>query len=617
MRSVIEGTQTENLFEILAERSPVGVYIVQDGKLCYCNQAFRSWTGYQEDELVGRDSLELVFPEDREMVRESAIKMLKSELSSAYQFRVIHRTGSVRWVMESVSSIQFRGKRATLGNYMDITERKETEESLRKSEERYRLLSENATDIIWTSDLDLKYTYVSPSVRKLLGYTPEEFMSLPIERILAPASLQVAMQVFHEELEAERSRQKDVGRTRTIEAELACKDGSTAWVEVKMAFLRDETGNPTGVLGIARDITDRRRANQALRESEEQYRGLFENSVEGMFTSDLHHNITSANKALGELLDYDVEELMGMNWRDIVHAESKKSVFKEYNKLLRTGKPIRGIVYECVSRSGERRLTEGYVSLIRRENRPVGFQGSVRDITEHKRENEQLMIADRLASIGELASGAAHELNNPLTSVIGFSQLLMDRDVPDDIREDLKLIHDEAQRATCVVKNLLTFARRHAPAKQLNQINSIIEDVLRLRAYEQKVRNIEVRKKLAPTLPKIMVDYFQMEQVFLNIILNAEYSMSEAQNRGTLTITTSRRNNTVVISVADDGLGIAQEHLRQLFNPFFTTKKAGRGTGLGLSICHGIVTEHGGKIYAKSQLGKGATFFVELPVNGA
>jgi signal transduction histidine kinase len=226
------------------------------------------------------------------------------------------------------------------------------------------------------------------------------------------------------------------------------------------------------------------------------------------------------------------------------------------------------------------------------------------------------MMADRLASIGELASGAAHELNNPLTSVIGFSQLLMEKNVPDDIRDDLKLICDEAQRATSVVKNLLTFARRHPPAKQLSQINSIIDDVLRLRAYEQRVRNIEVKRKLAPALPEIMVDYFQMEQVFLNIILNAEYSMTEAQNKGTMRITTSRRNSTVVISVADDGLGIAQEHLSQLFDPFFTTKKAGKGTGLGLSICHGIVTEHGGRIYARSQPGEGATFFVELPVDG-
>jgi len=617
MRSVVERTQTENLFKILADKSPLGVYIVQDGKFCYANPALLRSVGYRGDELVGMDSLEFVVAEDRGMVRENAIKMLKGEVTSAYQFRVIDRTGSVRWVMESVTSIQYCGRQATLGSYMDVTERRETEEALRQSEERYRILSENATDIIWTSDLQLKYTYVSPSVAKLLGYTPEEFVGLPVDKILAPASLQLAMGVFHEELEIEQSGQEDVGRTRTIETELVCKDGSTVWAEVKMTFLRDEAGHATGILGIARDVTERRKMDQALKDSEERYRSLFENSIEAIFTSDLDHNITSANKALGELLGYAVEALVGMNWRDIVHAESTEYVFKEYNELLETGEPIRNMVYESMKGDGERRLTESHVSLVRKEDRTVGFQGTIRDITEHKRRSEQLMMADRLASVGELASGAAHELNNPLTSVIGFSHLLMEKDVPDDVREDLKLICDEAQRATSVVKNLLTFARRHAPVKQLSQINGIIEDVLRLRAYEQKVRNIEVKRKLAPALPEIMVDYFQMEQVFLNIILNAEYSMVEAQNRGTLTITTSRRNSTVVVSVADDGLGIAQEHLSQVFNPFFTTKKAGKGTGLGLSICHGIITEHGGQIYAKSQPGEGATFFVELPINGA
>jgi len=240
---------------------------------------------------------------------------------------------------------------------------------------------------------------------------------------------------------------------------------------------------------------------------------------------------------------------------------------------------------------------------------------SFTDITEQKQRNEQLMMADRLASVGELAAGTAHELNNPLTSVIGFSQLLMEEDIPDDARKDVELIYKEAQRAANVIKNLLTFARKHAPMKQLNQINNIIEDVLKFRAYEQKVNGIEVKRQLAPDLPEIMVDYFQMQQVFLNIIINAEYFMVEAHNRGTLTITTKKQNGNVRISIADDGPGISKENLRRLFNPFFTTKEAGKGTGLGLSICHGIVSEHGGQIYAKSQPGKGATIVVELPIS--
>jgi len=224
------------------------------------------------------------------------------------------------------------------------------------------------------------------------------------------------------------------------------------------------------------------------------------------------------------------------------------------------------------------------------------------------------MSTDRLASLGELAAGTAHEFNNPLTSVIILSQLLMEKEVPNDIREDLKLINNEAQRAANVARNLLDFGGKHTPVKKLDQINSIIEGVLDIRAYEHTESNIDVEKHLYPELPEIMVDYFQMQQVFMNIIINAEYFMIKAHGRGTLTITTEKHNGTVRISITDDGPGIPQENLNRIFDPFFTTKELGKGTGLGLSICHSIVTEHGGQIYVRSQLGKGATIIIELPI---
>jgi len=249
------------------------------------------------------------------------------------------------------------------------------------------------------------------------------------------------------------------------------------------------------------------------------------------------------------------------------------------------------------------------------DGRMEGMYVTYTDITERKQQAEQLIMADRLASVGEMAAGAAHELNNPLTSVLGFSQLIMERGVPDDIREDLEIIHNEALRASQVTKNLLTFARKHAPVKQPNQLNDIIEEVLKLRAYEHKLSNIRVKRRLSRTLPEVKADYFQMQQVFLNIVVNAEQVMAQTNNGGTLTITTRKRNGNVIASISDDGPGISREHLGQVFNPFFTTKELGKGTGLGLSICYGIVIEHEGRIHASSEPGKGATFSVELPVN--
>jgi signal transduction histidine kinase/sensor domain CHASE-containing protein len=238
------------------------------------------------------------------------------------------------------------------------------------------------------------------------------------------------------------------------------------------------------------------------------------------------------------------------------------------------------------------------------------------DVTEERANQERLHLTDRLASIGEMAAGIAHELNNPLTGVIGLSQVLLDEEMSDGAKEDLKLIHNEAQRAAAVVKKLLTFGRQHPTERKAVQINPILEDVVSLRAYEQKVNNIRVTTQFDYHLPEIVADPFQMQQVFLNIVLNAEQAMIETHKEGTLTIATERVGGNIKVSFSDDGPGISPDNMRKLFSPFFTTKALGKGTGLGLSICYGIVTSHSGRIYAQSELGKGATFVVELPVDG-
>ena len=224
------------------------------------------------------------------------------------------------------------------------------------------------------------------------------------------------------------------------------------------------------------------------------------------------------------------------------------------------------------------------------------------------------MLADRLASIGQLTSGIAHEINNPLTGVIGFSELLLEKDLPDEIKEDLGIISKEAKRAANVIKGLLTFVRSKGTEKDLVDINSIIQEVLKLRAYEQRLSNIEVKAQFAPDLPRVIGNGAQMQQVFMNLIINAEQAMIETHGRGRLKVITGNAGEMVLVSITDDGPGISPENMKKLFSPFFTTKEVGKGTGLGLSICHGIVTEHGGRIYAESELGKGASFILELPI---
>jgi signal transduction histidine kinase len=237
------------------------------------------------------------------------------------------------------------------------------------------------------------------------------------------------------------------------------------------------------------------------------------------------------------------------------------------------------------------------------------------DISEERARQETLYMTDRLASIGEMASGIAHELNNPLTSIIGLSEIIAMENVPDTVKEDMNIIKSESQRAADIVKNLLSFGRKNTSQKQPMAVNKIIQDVLRLRSYEHGVNNIKVIKELATDLPDIMADPSQIQQVIINLVLNAEQAMISAHDKGTITIRTQKVDNLVRITFSDDGPGIEPENLRHIFDPFFTTKETGKGTGLGLSISYGIVNEHNGKIYASSEPGKGATFVVELPLN--
>jgi len=230
-----------------------------------------------------------------------------------------------------------------------------------------------------------------------------------------------------------------------------------------------------------------------------------------------------------------------------------------------------------------------------------------------KRLQEELYLSSRLASIGELAAGVAHELNNLLTGIVGFSQRLLRKSTGQAASQDLARIHNEAQRAAKVVQNLLAFARRHELNKQYSDINEILGRALELRAYELRTSNIELVVELASGLPQVMADFGQIQEVFLNIILNAEQAVTEANRGGKLSVKTRKIRDYIEVCFTDDGPGIAAKRLGKVFDPFFTTRGEKGGTGLGLSVCHGIVREHGGRIYVKSKPGKGATFIVELP----
>jgi signal transduction histidine kinase len=226
----------------------------------------------------------------------------------------------------------------------------------------------------------------------------------------------------------------------------------------------------------------------------------------------------------------------------------------------------------------------------------------------------QLNLSNRLASLGLMVEGFAHEINNPLASVIGFAQMLAYEDIPENAREDVKTIEDSAQRVVDIMTNLLAFARQQKLERTYINVNDMVMAALKTRVHPLEGGNITITTRLDPALPSTMADGALLQQAFLNLVINAETEMKLAHGKGNLLIMTELISDTIQVSFNDDGPGIAQANLVHLFDPFFSTRGVGQGRGLGLSVCYGIIADHNGRINVESQLGKGSLFTVELPV---
>jgi PAS domain S-box-containing protein len=520
------------------------------------------------------------------------------------EFDIIRKDGAIRHLQLFSKEVLWNGKQQYQFVYNDITERVQTEKALCESEEKYRLIVENSSDIIFTLD-NGEFKYVSPSVKKVLGYNQADLLGIPFRSLVHPEDVHVIDK-------AELSHDVAGGQTTANdEYRFRHASGEWRWLVCTGVPMRERNENLFNFVGIARDITEKKQTEEKLQQAAQEWRTTFDSITDLISIHDKDNRIIRVNQAMADLLNRKPKELVGKLCHEVMHGAKEPPTNCPHMQTLKTGKSA---VVETFDPNLERHFYESASPLFNERGEITGTVLVARDITQQKRMEEQLIMTDRLASIGELSSGIAHELNNPLTSVIGFSQLLMEGDVPENMKEDLGTVYSEAQRAAAIVKNLLTFARKHTPVKSLSQVNMVIEDVLRLRAYEQKVNNIEIENRLAANLPEIMIDHFQMQQVFLNIMVNAEFAMLEAHHRGKIVITTEKTDGIIKATFTDDGPGIDRENLKYIFDPFFTTKEVGKGTGLGLSICHGIVTEHGGQIYASSVKGQGATFTIELPL---
>jgi len=603
---------SEERYRALCDRSLDCVFVHDfEGNFLDANEVALKLLGYEREDiphlnfasLLSQDQLPTTFATLRELKDTGAQKEVN-------EFRVRCKDGSFVDVEVIGAVIYHEGKPyAIQGVGRNVTKRKRAEEALRQSEERYRTILEEMEEGYYEVDIAGNFTFVNDAMCRILGYSRDELIGMNYKIYTPKEDVKAVFEAYNR-----------VYRTgeplKWFPMVEVRKDETRLLVEDSVLSMRNDKGEVIGFRGVSRDITERKRVEEALRQSEERYRTILEEMEDSYFEVDLAGNLTFVNSAACRHLGYSREELIGMSYKGFTAEDYVKAVFRIFNEVYRTAMPNKGFHWKIIRKDGSPGVIDTSVAPLRNDQGEIiGFSGVGRDVTERKKIEDQLILTDRLASIGQLAAGIAHELNNPLTAVIGFSDLLLERDLSADVKEDLETINREAMRAINIVKGLLAFAREQRTEKALVDINSSIQRGLQLRSYEQRVSNIEVDARFAPALPQVMGNGAQLQQVFISIIVNAEQAMLEAHRRGKLTIVTERVGNIVRVSFTDDGPGISPDNMKQLFTPFFTTREVGKGTGLGLSICHGIVTEHGGKLYAESEPGEGATFVVELPIS--
>lgn len=375
------------------------------------------------------------------------------------------------------------------------------------------------------------------------------------------------------------------------------------------------------------------RAEAQWRQVEAELRSVLDSVQAGAIVFDRAGHVRSSNAGFAQLFGIDARAVAAMKTIDDVRATlgprfRDPAAFSASWDAFTSGQgePVHD---EAEILRPTKRVIERFARpVLDRDGRAVGWLEIYKDVTGERQVQTKMLQTEKMAAVGQLVSGIAHELNNPLTAIMGYAQLLLGQAVKENQLEQAKKVHQEAERARRIVKNLLYFGRENKHQRSQVDINEVIERALALRSYELKVENICVTCELAPDLPRTMADPYQLQQVVLNLLINAEQALVQDRGQGHVSIRTRRishsealppgrgRNERILIEIADDGPGVPSEVAYRVFDPFFTTKPAGVGTGLGLSIVYGIVHQHGGEVTLESQPGLGAKFSIEIPVTG-
>jgi PAS domain S-box-containing protein len=566
---------------------------------------------------------EHVHPDDR-AVGATFVQRLLAEGQVVVEYRFRHRNGSWRWIRDEARRLppELGRPAEVVGAWTDITTRLEIEEALRDSEERFRQAFANAPIGMALVGLDERFLEVNRALCAILGRDRDQLLQLTVPEVTHP-----------EDVAAEREQKRLLlapGRTAyQMEKRYLRADGRVVWGQLSVSAVKDRDGRPRYFIGQLEDISERKRAEDALRASEERFRALIETSRDIVTVFDRDDRIRFATPAVRELLGHAPEEVVGRSALDLLHPDERSELAQALTDLRRRPGESRRLVHRLAHKDGTWRVFETLANSLLHLPAVAGIVIHSRDVTEQRRLEERFHQAQRLESVGRLAGGIAHDFNNLLTAITGYADLLerglaLGRTDPAALGE----IRRAAERAGALTNQLLAFARRQVITPGPVDLNVLLANLERMLG-RLLGEDVGLAVRLADGLPLVWADRGQLEQVVLNLAVNARDAMPKG---GRLHIDTdvgapgaaavpspagAWPGTWVRLTVADGGVGMSADTLGHVFEPFFTTKPEGKGTGLGLATVYGIVTQAHGCIEVESELDRGSTFRIFLPATQA
>jgi PAS domain S-box-containing protein len=569
-----------------------------DGTMRTVNKRITELAGVTYSELIGRKIYDFVEEPTKEEVERDLGRFLdKKRWAGTVRIRL--KNSSRPLYFEYVLNGIIKGDEVVGASMLgrDVTEQRE-------KEMRFTELFETLQEGVYFSTPEGRLLDANPALVSMLGYGEKREL-LAAEP--AALNLDPGQPVLGRAID-------DRGGLRTREIKLRRKDGTAAIFLDSSRAVWDTSGNIIRYQGTLVDITEKRRMERQLAQQEEFRSRLLESFPDLILVVDLEERYTFVSSRARDLLGYQPPDLLGKKISELENHSPELAAL--YRSVVSGKESFVSAEYGARHRDGSWRTMRAAGSqLVDAEAKISGVIISVRDITVERKLEQQVVQSERLAAMGAMIGGVAHELNNPLTSIMGVSELLQDTETNETSRKQLAMLQQQARRAAEIVQNLTYFARPPAPGKSRINLVEVVERTLNLHAYSLRKNSITVDFLKETGVPYALGDPHQLMQVFLNLILNAEQAIRDARDKGTLRIRLGKEDNSVWVSFHDDGPGIAKENLPSIFDPFYTTKRPGRGTGLGLSICKSVMKEHNGSIEAANSPEGGAVFTVMLPIS--